>query len=191
MSNPLLDTTSLAAFRRHQSPSTSSRRSNKLIAEQRSRKLNELLESTPDPDFDSLGCAPRGHGARVVPCLVSCQPPAGRARFSREWRDAYNAALPILTEYGTEISQNGRLQQAYARMSTGTLPPDDERGQAQHGQHRRCGIFAWRAWTCRRSKKRVSRTSCRRSPAAQADFDHNIQDASDAWTLHVQNTIAA
>ena len=29
---------------------------------------------------------------------------------SREWRQAYNEALPILTEYGTELSQTAELQ---------------------------------------------------------------------------------
>ena len=118
MSNPLLDTSALPRFAEiapeHVLPALEH-----LISLHRS-KLDQLLDRSTNPDFDSivLPLEDMEHElSRVWSPVSHLQGVLG----SSEWREAYNAALPVLTEYGTELSQNVRLQQAYARVE-GHLP---------------------------------------------------------------------
>ena len=182
MSNPLLDTSSLPRFAEiepdHVLPALE-----QLIATHRS-KLDKLLDNTTDHDFDSL-VAPLEEMEHELSRVWS---PVGHLQGvlgSPEWREAYNAALPILTEHGTELSQNARLQQAYARVNS-SLP-------AETGEARRSVVaHALRDFHLAgvdlpvRHKQRF-REIMQALAATQADFDHNIQDASDAWALAVDD----
>ncbi|MEQ9561097.1 MAG: oligopeptidase A, partial [Woeseiaceae bacterium] len=110
MTNPLLDTSSLPRFARikaqHALPAVQ-----QLIADHR-RKLNALLDFSESTDFDGLVIpleAMSHELSRVWSPISHLQSVLGDS----EWRDAYNAALPLMTEYGTELSQNQRLQRAY------------------------------------------------------------------------------
>ena len=111
MTNPLLDTSSLPRFDKIR-PSDVLPAIQQLIANHR-EQLDTLLEETTAPDFDSL----------VVPVelmeheLGRVWSPVSHLQSvlgSPDWREAYNKALPLLTEYGTELAQNPRLQRAYA-----------------------------------------------------------------------------
>jgi oligopeptidase A len=179
MSNPLLDTTSLPRFDDidpdHVVPALE-----QLIASQRGR-LEQLLDSSVDPDFDSLVAPLEGMEhelSRVWSPVSHLQGVLG----SREWRDAYNAALPILTEYGTELSQNARLQQAYARV--GASLPEDAADARRSAVEHALRDFRLAGVDLADEEKARFREIMQTLAATQADFDHNIQDASDAWTLH-------
>ena len=179
MSNPLLDTSSLPRFAdiapEHVVPALE-----QLIATQRS-KLEKLLESTTEPDFDSL-VAPLEDMEHELSRVWSPVSHLQGVLGSREWRDAYNAALPILTEYGTEISQNTRLQQAYARVDSG-LPEDASEARRSAVAHA-LRDFRLAGVDLPDEDKGRFKEIMQALAATQADFDHNIQDASDAWTLH-------
>ena len=179
MSNPLLDTSSLPRFAdiapEHVVPALE-----QLIATQRS-KLEKLLESTTEPDFDSL-VAPLEDMEHELSRVWSPVSHLQGVLGSREWRDAYNAALPILTEYGTEISQNTRLQQAYARVDSG-LPEDASEARRSAVAHA-LRDFRLAGVDLPDEDKARFKEIMQGLAATQADFDHNIQDASDAWTLH-------
>jgi oligopeptidase A len=179
MGNPLLDTSSLPRFDDiapdHVVPALE-----RLIALQRNR-LEELLNTSSDPDFDSLVAPIEGMEhqlSRVWSPVSHLQGVLG----SRDWRDAYNAALPILTEYGTELSQNARLQQAYARVGAG-LPEDASEARRSTVEHALRDFRLAGVDLPDKDKSRF-REIMQELAATQADFDHNIQDASDAWTLH-------
>ena len=182
MNNPLLDISSLPRFAEI-SPDDVLPALEELIAMQRSR-LNEILDNTPDPDFDSLVAPVEGMEhelSRVWSPVSHLQGVLG----SREWRDAYNAALPILTEYGTEISQNARLQQAYAHVHS-HLPPDASEARRSTIAHA-LRDFRLAGVDLPDDKKARFKEIMQTLAAVQADFDHNIQDASDAWTLHLDD----
>ncbi len=131
MPNPLLDTASLPRFAalepEHVVPAIS-----ELIAQHR-QKLDALLDAEPAPDFDAL-----------VPPLEEMEHELSRAwspvrhlqgvLSSQYWRDAYNDALPLLTEHSTELSQNTRLQAAYASVQ-GKLPADASLAQRNLVEH--------------------------------------------------------
>ena len=103
---------------------------------------------------------------------------------SPEWREAYNQALPLLTEHGTEISQNERLQRAYAAVGS-KLPPDEPARRAAAPSIMRCVTSTWPASTSRARPRIASRPSCRSLRRRRPAFEHNVQDASDAWSLHL------
>ena len=120
MSNPLLDTSSLPRFGEirpeHVMPAV-----RKVIADNRAR-LDELLRTNESPDFDDI----------VVPVelmdheLGRVWSPVSHLQSvlgSADWREAFKEALPLLTEYGTELSHNAALQRAYAQVRE-RLPED-------------------------------------------------------------------
>ncbi len=180
MTNPLLDTSSLPRFGdiapKHVIPALT-----QLIADHRQR-LDELLSNTPDPDFDTL-VAPLEDMEHELSCVWSPVSHLQGVLDSREWRDAYKEALPLLTEYGTELSQNARLQRAYARVDDG-LPADAGPAQRSAVEHA-LRDFRLAGVDLGKSDKDRFRTIMRELVATQADFEHNIQDAADAWLLHI------
>jgi len=114
MTNPLLEQTGLPAFSQieteHVIPAI-----DHLLAENRER-INALLENTGQPTWhnlvepieeweDRLGRAwsPVSHMNAVV--------------NSDALREAYNACLPKLSDYGTEMGQNEQLYQAYKAVA--------------------------------------------------------------------------
>jgi oligopeptidase A len=182
MPNPLLDTSSLPRFT-DLAPEQVVAALNELIAAHR-QKLEALLDEIPNPEFDSL-VAPleemEHELARVWSPVSHLQGVLG----SREWRDAYNAALPLMTEHGTEISHNVRLQRAYAAVDE-RLPDDVSPARKSVVQHalrdfRLAGVDLPDADKARFKEIR------QRLAATQAAFEHNIQDAQDAWSLHIDD----
>jgi oligopeptidase A len=179
MSNPLLDTSSLPRFAditpEHVVPALE-----QLIATQRS-KLEKLLATTTEPDFDSL-VAPLEEMEHELSRVWSPVSHLQGVLGSREWRDAYNEALPILTDYGTELSQNAHLQQAYARVDSAF--PDDAPEARRSAVAQALRDFRLAGVDLPDEDKSRFKEIMQTLAATQADFDHNIQDASDAWTLH-------
>ena len=182
MSNPLLDTSSLPRFAEiepeHVLPALEH-----LIAAHRSR-LHQLLDNTAEPDFDSL-VAPLEDMEHELSRVWSPVSHLQGVLGSPEWREAYNAALPILTEYGTELSQNARLQQAYARVDS-HLPADASEARRNTVAHA-LRDFHLAGVDLPDAEKKRFREIMQALAAAQASFDHNVQDASDAWALSIDH----
>ncbi len=122
MSNPLLDTSDLPRFGEiepgHVMPAIE-----KVIAEQRDA-LDRLLASDETPALDTL-VAPVEKMEHELGRIWSPVSHLQAVLGSMDWREAYTAALPLLTEHGTEIAQNERLQQAYAKVRKAL--PDETR----------------------------------------------------------------
>jgi oligopeptidase A len=187
MNNPLLDTSSLPRFQ-DISPDHVLPAIEQLIAKHRS-KLDALLDKSDTPNFESLVIPVElmeHELGRVWSSVTHLQSVLG----SRGWREAYNQALPLLTEHGTEISQNSRLHQAYARVGD-SLPEstDESRRSAVELALRE---FRLAGVDLEEADKRRFKNILRELVAAQASFEHNIQDAADAWSLHITdaNTMA-
>ncbi len=182
MSNPLLDTSSLPRFAEI-APEHVLSALEHVISAHRSR-LDDLLDNTADPDFDSL-VAPLEEMEHELSRVWSPVSHLQGVLGSPEWREAYNAALPILTEHGTELSQNARLQQAYARLE-GRMPPAASEAQRNTVAHA-LRDFRLAGVDLPEQEKKRFREIMQSLAATQADFDHKIQDASDAWALPVDD----
>ncbi len=180
MTNPLLDTSSLPRFDEikphHVVPAIE-----QLIAEHR-EQLNTLLEENADPDFGSLVVPVElmeHELSRAWSPVVHLQSVLG----SQDWREAYNQALPLLTEHGTEISQNAHLQQAYAKVRD-SLPADASKSQTSAVDHA-LRDFHLAGVDLPDADKNRFKEIMQALAAAQASFEHNVQDASDAWSMHI------
>lgn len=182
MTNPLLDTSSLPRFGeispQHVLPAIE-----QLISDHR-QQLDALLDEDRNPDFESL-VAPielmEHELSRVWSPVVHLQSVLG----SRDWRDAYNQALPLLTEHGTELAQNARLQRAYAGVAASLTANDSEshRSAVDHALR----DFHLAGVDLPDADKKRFKAIMQELAATQASFEHKVQDASDAWSLHVDN----
>jgi oligopeptidase A len=182
MSNPLLDTSSLPRFN-ELDPEQVLPALRELIAEHR-RKLDALLNEHPEPEFEMLVPAIEDMEHRLARVWSPVSHLNGVLE-SAEWRDAYNAALPLLTEYGTELSQDARLQQAYAavrqRLDSGASDSQlSVVNQALRDFHL-AGVDL--PDDAKARFKKIMRDLA----ATQAAFEHNVQDSQDAWSLSVSD----
>ena len=185
MSNPLLDTSSLPRFAdiapEHVVPALS-----EIIAAHR-QKLDVLLDTRGEPDFASL-VAPLEEMDHELSRVWSPVSHLQGVLGSRDWRDAYNEALPLLTEFGTEISQNTRLQRAYAMVNANL--PDDVSDASKAVVEQALRDFHLAGVDLPEKEKARFKAIMQQLAATQAAFEHNIQDASDAWSHHVADAAA-
>lgn len=183
MSNPLLDTSSLPRFDEirpeHVLPAI-----RKVIDDNRSQ-LDSLLHSDKTPDIDAL-VAPIEHMDHELGRVWSPVSHLQSVLGSKDWREAYKKALPLLTEYGTELSQNVELQRAYAEVSR-NLPADASEASRSAVSHA-LRDFHLAGVDLEESKKERFKVIMQELAEAQANFEHNVQDASDAWTLHITDS---
>jgi len=176
MSNPLLDISSLPRFD-EVTPEHAEPALRELIAAHR-RKLADLLLDPAANDFARL-IAPleeMGHELSRVWSPVShlqsvLEDPA--------WREAYNASLPLMTEHGTELSQNQQLQQAYERVAA-AMPADATPAMQMLIEHA-LRDFRLAGVALGQQEKARYRELMQELAATQAKFDQNVQDATDAW----------
>ena len=179
--NPLLQDTPLPRFDaiapEHVEPAIA-----RLIAEQRARVAE--IEAQPNPSFRS-----------VVEPLEELQ-----HRLSRVWspighlnavmnseplRVAYNACLPLLSEYHTDLAQSERLYRAYAHVSEHEGPTLDgvQREVIEHAlrEFRLAGVALdpGRKARFKAIMMELSRLS--------AKFEENVLDATNAWSHAVRD----
>ena len=179
MTNPLLDTDGLPRFA-DISPEDVVPALSELIASNRG-KLNTLLNNGA-ADFESivLPLERMDHElSRVWSPVSHLQGVLGSA----DWREAYNAALPILTEYGTELSQDRRLHDAFASVADKLDVDGPERAIVNHALR----DFKLAGVDLPVDKKDRFKAIMQELAGIQARFDQNIQDAADAWRLEIDD----
>lgn len=180
MDNPLLDTSSLPRFDQitpeHVLPAIE-----KIIADHRLR-LDALLDANAEPDVDSL-VSPVEQMEHELGRIWSPVSHLQSVLGSPGWREAYKQALPLLTEHGTEISQNERLQRAYAKV--GRNLPEGASEASKSAIDHALRDFHLSGVDLEKTAKDRFKAIMQELAATQASFEHNVQDASDAWSLHI------
>ncbi|MCK5875028.1 MAG: oligopeptidase A [Alcanivoracaceae bacterium] len=178
--NPLIDYTGLPPFSEirpeHVQPAVE-----QLIAAGRA-KIEEVLAkgdfswaglvATLDEEDERLGKAfgPVGHlnGVAQNPAL----------------RDAYNACLPLLSEYGTEVGQNEKLYAAYQ-----ALRDSAEYGTLNEAQQKDLDNtlrdFRLSGVSLAAEKKAEYMEVAKRLSELTSTFSDNVLDATQAWRKHV------
>jgi oligopeptidase A len=179
MHNPLLQEATLPAFSailpEHVEPAI-----RRLLDENR-RTLEQLLDS-----------GAQGWEALVEPVermqhrLARTWSPVGHLNGvanSDELRAAYNACLPLLTAYHTEFAQNDRLCAAYQRVA------DTEYARLAPAQRRLLDNalrdFRLAGVALEPERKQRFKELMERLATAQAKFDENVLDATNAWSRAV------
>jgi len=180
MSNPLLDTSSLPRFD-ELAPEQVMPALSELNAEHR-QKLEALLDENDTPDFDAL-VGPLEDMEHELARVWSPVSHLQGVLESHEWREAYNAALPLLTEHGTELSQNSRLQRAYAAVAS-DLPDSASPARRSVVDHA-LRDFRLAGVDLPAAEKARFKEIMQQLAATQAAFEHNVQDSQDAWNLLV------
>jgi oligopeptidase A len=102
---------------------------------------------------------------------------------SDELRAAYNACLPLLTAYHTELGQNAELCAGYQGVA-------DREGTALGAEQRKVVDNALRDFrlagvSLPAERKQRFGEIMERLATAQAKFDENVLDATNAWSRHV------
>jgi oligopeptidase A len=145
--------------------------------------LQRLLDDGRAPDWNSLIEPLEEMGER----LSRVWGPVSHlfmVNSTPEWRAAYNAGLPKVTEYGLELSQSEPLYEAYRRLSESAgfaaLNPTQQKVvQDALRDFRLSGIGLPPT-----EKARFKQISLRLSEL-QTKFEENLMDAVQAWSLHL------
>ncbi len=181
MDNPLLDAPSLPSFHsirpEHIEPAV------RHVLDANRRGLQELLAAGA-AGWDGL-VAPM---ERMQHRLARAWSPVGHLNGvanSDDLRAAYNACLPLLTAYHTELAQNADLCAAYQRIKDtqyDTLTPVQRKLIDNALRDFRLSGVALDP-----ERKQRFRELMERLATAQAKFDENVLDATNAWTRAVQD----
>lgn len=181
MTNPLLQTHELPPFNsllpEHVEPAI-----RQVLDENRAR-LAALLEARADT-WDTL----------VVPLeemqhrLARTWSPVGHLNAvvnNDELRAAYNACLPLLTAWHTDLAQNERLHAAYQAILTreGKLLSAGQRKLLDNAlrDFRLAGV------ALPATQKQQFKSLMEKLSTLQSKFDENVLDATNAWSRHVED----
>ena len=181
MENPLLHAASLPAFAairpEHIEPAV------RLVLDENRHALQVLLASGAS-GWDGI-VAPI---ERMQHRLARTWSPVGHLNGvanSDELRAAYNACLPLLTAYHTEMAQNAELCAAYQKIKDtqyATLNADQRKLIDNALRDFRLAGVALDP-----ERKQRFRELMERLATAQAKFDENVLDATNAWTRAVDD----
>jgi oligopeptidase A len=102
---------------------------------------------------------------------------------SDDLRTAYNACLPLLTSWHTELAQNERLYRAYESIL------ERERPQLTRGQvkllENALRDFRLAGVALPPGEKQAFKAKMEELATLQSKFDENVLDATNAWTRHI------
>jgi oligopeptidase A len=183
MDNPLLEPNDLPPFSRikaeHVVPAVERLLSDNrtviagLVGPGRTYTWENLVEPLEDID-DRLGKAwsPVSHMNAVV--------------NSDELREAYNACLPLLSEYSTEIGQNEALYQAYRDLADGPRYASLDTAQRTIIDHA-LRDFRLSGVDLPPEQKARYKEIAQELSKLSSQFQDNLLDATQAWSKHIEN----
>ena len=181
MTNPLLDTTDLPRFSRirpdHVEPAI-----DRQLAENRAA-INALLAQPGPFTWENL-VHPLGLMEDRLSRVWSPVRHMNSVVNSDELRAVYNACLPKLSDYGTEIGQNVDLFKAYQSLSEG---PGSERLDPAQRKVIRDTLrdFHLSGVDLPADKKVRYKAIAQELSNLQSRFEENILDSTHAWKRHV------
>jgi oligopeptidase A len=177
--NPLLDTTSLPRFDaihpEHVQPAIS-----QVIEQHRTRVAQ--IEALTQPTFSTV-VEPLEEMQHVLSRVWSPVGHLNAVMNSETLRVAYNACLPLLSNYHTDLAQSERLYQAYrqiAREQDASLDPV-QRQVIEHAlrDFRLAGV------ALDPSRKARFKAIMIELSRLSAKFEENVLDATNAWSHHL------
>ena len=178
--NPLLDTSSLPRFDAIE-PAHAEPAIRQLISRHRER-LAALLDADDAGSFDDL-VPPLEEMDHELSRVWSPISHLHSVLGDNGWREAYNNCLGVITDYTTEMSQNPRLQQAYETVGA-TVDGAAEPARAKIIEYA-LRDFRLAGVTLPDADKARFREARQKLAAAQARFEQNVQDSTDAWHLSI------
>lgn len=185
--NPLLQATGLPAFA-HIRPEHVEPAVLETIESSRA-ELEQLIETASQsaPDFEALILPLEALGDRLHRVWAPVRHLQSVAN-APELRAAYDACLPALSRYATELGHNQRLYQLYQRLSTEQAA--QQKGVREGGA--RLLQLAIRDFTLagvHLPEEQKARFKAVMEELAQTEalFEHNVLDSAAAWSLHISD----
>jgi len=105
---------------------------------------------------------------------------------SETMRAAYNACLPKLSEYGTEMGQNEALYRAYKQIAEGTEYAALDTAQRKIIDNA-LRDFRLSGITLPPEQRERFKALMQELSSLHAKFDENLLDATNAWTLRIRD----
>ena len=181
MTNPLLHNERLPAFSKispeYVEPALDH------VLEQSKQTVHNLLASLAEPTWESL-VLPMEEMDASIDRVWSPVSHLNSVMNSDELRVAYNACLPKLSEFGTELGQNEHLFNAYKKLAESEHYSELDTAQKKVIDNairdfRLSGVELSQA--DRDSFKQISQQLTERT----AKFEENLMDATHAWKKHI------
>ncbi len=181
MSNPLLENTELPPFPElepaHVVPAV------RTVLDENRRRLAEML-ADESPGAESL-VVPLEEMSHRLSRLWSPVSHLHMVTANPAWREAYAEALPLLTEYATELTQNETLYRRFQDLAE-RLPADADPGLAKLLEHA-LRDFRLAGVGLAADDKRRFREIRQAMAKAATRFEQNLQDSTDGWSLHIED----
>jgi oligopeptidase A len=176
VNNPLLEPNQLPAFSKI-SPELIQPAISELI--ERNRRRIAELEKQEQPQWDSLIKPLELMNDRLDKAWSPVRH-LNSVKSSTELRDAYNACLPLLSEYSTEISQNRQLYDAYQQIAGSAqfshFTPAQQKTISDALLHFRLGGVELEGDARQRYQQLQSELS-----ELQSRFENNLLDSTQEW----------
>ncbi len=176
--NPLLEDSRLPPFSRigaqHVLPAMQV-----LLARARGR-VAEVLDAAEEPTWESV-VQPMGEIEDRIGRAWSPVAHLNAVADSPELREAYRAALPLLSDYSTEMGQNVGLYHSYRRVAQ-TKGLDAAQGKVLENALR---DFRLGGVDLAPDAKTRFKDISKRLSELQAKFSENVLDATQGWKKHV------
>jgi len=180
--NPLLEPAQLPAFSKI-SPELIQPAITELI--ERNRRSIAELEKQQQPQWDSL-IKPLELMNDQLDKAWSPVRHLNSVKSSTELRHAYNACLPLLSEYSTEISQNRQLYEAYQQIASSAqfaeFTPAQQKTINDALLHFRLGGVELEGDARKRYQQLQSELS-----ELQSRFENNLLDSTQEWQYLTDN----
>ncbi len=95
-----------------------------------------------------------------------------------DWREAYNSCIPLLTEYGTELSQDPDLETAYRKIIKKLKDKSSPEFSLLEKELR---SFTLNGVNLDQNKKTKFKDLKKQLSIKKAKFGQNVQDSTDSW----------
>ena len=184
MTNPLLEQAGLPLFSKikpeHVEPAI-----DQLLADNR-RRIDDLLDNAEQPSWDNL-VEPIEEWEDHLERVWSPISHMNAVTNSEELRAAYNACLPKLSDYGTEMGHNERLFLAYKAVAEHAKDLDDAQRKVLDNALR---DFHLSGVDLAPDKKQRFKEISQELSSLTSKFSENVLDASNAWSKQIDDAEA-
>ena len=184
MTNPLLEQAGLPLFSKikpeHVEPAI-----DQLLADNR-RRIDDLLDNAEQPSWDNL-VEPIEEWEDHLERIWSPVSHMNAVTNSEELRAAYNACLPKLSDYGTEMGHNERLFLAYKAVAEHAKDLDDAQRKVLDNALR---DFHLSGVDLAPDKKQRFKEISQELSSLTSKFSENVLDASNAWSKQIDDAEA-
>ncbi|MCD8573662.1 MAG: M3 family metallopeptidase, partial [Gammaproteobacteria bacterium] len=183
MKNPLLSHSRLPLF--HQIEPHHALTAVQEGVRQANERISALITSLLEPSWDNL-MQPLDEVSALIQEVWSPIGHLNAVKNTPEWRDAYHACLPILTQFSTQLGQNHKLYQKVLQLSQSASFSSLSMIQKKiiHDQLR---DFHLSGVALKGDKKRRYADIQQRLSVLGAKFEENVLDATHHWCYVTDN----